>query len=213
MPIPVESAIREIIAVGRRLDARGLAPATSGNYSMRVSDGQIAITVSGRHKGRLRAADVMLVDGDGRALDGRKPSAETPLHLQLYRLYPRVQAVLHVHSVAAVALTRLSPDGTRLSLQGYEMLKAFPGVTTHEARVDIPVFENSQDTPDRSSRPTPFAPLRDPLVCPPGLPCFYPITPARSKPPSMQECRHCWWTGSPPRHSPQYRTESGVSTT
>jgi methylthioribulose-1-phosphate dehydratase len=147
MPIPVESAIREIIAVGRRLDARGLAPATSGNYSMRVSDGQIAITVSGRHKGRLRAADVMLVDGDGRALDGRKPSAETPLHLQLYRLYPRVQAVLHVHSVAAVALTRLSPDGTRFSLQGYEMLKAFPGVTTHEARVDIPVFDNSQDTP------------------------------------------------------------------
>jgi methylthioribulose-1-phosphate dehydratase len=67
MPKPVESAIREIIAVGRRLDARGLAPATSGNYSMRVSDGQIAITVSGRHKGRLRAADIMLVDGDGRA--------------------------------------------------------------------------------------------------------------------------------------------------
>ena len=41
MPIPVESAVHEIIAVGRRLDARGLAAATSGNYSQRVSDDRI----------------------------------------------------------------------------------------------------------------------------------------------------------------------------
>jgi methylthioribulose-1-phosphate dehydratase len=27
------------------------------------------------------------------------------------------------------------------------MLKALPGITSHEARVDIPVFDNSQDTP------------------------------------------------------------------
>jgi len=147
MPILVESAIIEIIAVGRRLDARGLAAATSGNYSLRVSDDRIAITVSGSHKGRLRAADVMLVDGDGCALDERTPSAETPLHMQLYRLYPRVQAVLHVHSVAAVALTSGLPEITHLALQGYEMLKALPGVTTHETRVDIPVFDNSQDIP------------------------------------------------------------------
>jgi methylthioribulose-1-phosphate dehydratase len=147
MSIPVESAVREIIAVGRRLDARGLAAATSGNYSLRVSNDRIAITVSGSHKGRLRAADVMLVDSDGRSLDDRTPSAETPLHVQLYRLYPQVQAVLHVHSVAAVALTRSWPKGTLLALEGYEMLKAFPGIITHEARVDIPVFDNSQDTP------------------------------------------------------------------
>jgi methylthioribulose-1-phosphate dehydratase len=145
MSIPPESAVLEIIAVGRRLDARGLAAATSGNFSMRISDDRVAITVSGSHKGRLRAADVMLVDGDGRSLDERVPSAETPLHIQLYRLYPHVQAILHVHSVAAVALTRLFPGATVLPVQGYEMLKAFPGVTTHESRIDVPVFENSQD--------------------------------------------------------------------
>src|SRR5271163_134545 len=147
MPIPVESAVSKIIGVGRRLDARGLAAATSGNYSLRVNDDRIAITVSGSHKGRLRAADVMLVDSEGRSLDERIPSAETPLHVQLYRLYPHVQAVLHVHSVAAVALTRSWPKARLVTLEGYEMLKAFPGITTHEARVDIPVFDNSQDTP------------------------------------------------------------------
>jgi methylthioribulose-1-phosphate dehydratase len=147
MHLSLESAAHEIIAVGRRLDARGLAAATSGNYSLRLGDDRIAITVSGSHKGRLCAADVMLVDGAGRSLDERIPSAETPLHVQLYRLYPHVQAILHVHSVAAVALTRWLPDATLLTLEGYEMLKAFPGITTHETRVEIPVFDNSQDAP------------------------------------------------------------------
>jgi methylthioribulose-1-phosphate dehydratase len=147
MPIPLETAVLDIIAVGRRLDARGLAAATSGNYSLRLGEDRIAITVSGSHKGRLSAADVMLVDGAGRSLDERTPSAETPLHVQLYRQYPEVQAVLHAHSVAAVALTRARPKATLLPLQGYEMLKALPGINTHEARVDIPIFENSQDTP------------------------------------------------------------------
>jgi methylthioribulose-1-phosphate dehydratase len=146
MPIAIESAVLEMIAVGRRLDARGLAAATSGNFSSRVGDERIAITVSGSHKGRLRTADVMLVDGEGRSLDDRRPSAETPLHVQLYRLYPHVEAILHVHSVAAVALTRSRPRATFLRVAGYEMLKALPGITTHEAWVDIPVFDNSQDT-------------------------------------------------------------------
>jgi len=146
MPTP-DLGIRELIAVGKRFDARGHAAATSGNYSLRVGDDRIAITVSGCHKGRLRPLDIMLVDGDGRALDDRKPSAETLLHTQLYRLYPHVQAVLHFHSVAAVALTRALPKITRLTVEGYEMLKAFPGITTHEARLDLPVFDNSQDIP------------------------------------------------------------------
>jgi methylthioribulose-1-phosphate dehydratase len=147
MPLSLESAVQELIALGQRLDARGLAAATSGNYSLRLSDTRIAITVSGSHKGRLRPADIMLVDGDGRSLDDRSPSAETPLHVQLYRLFPHLQAVLHAHSVAAVALTRSRPEDSLLVLEGYEMLKAFPGITTHEARVEIPIFDNSQDTP------------------------------------------------------------------
>jgi methylthioribulose-1-phosphate dehydratase len=30
-------------------------------------------------------------------------------------------------------------------LEGYELLKAFPGVATHACAIDIPVFDNSQD--------------------------------------------------------------------
>src|SRR6185312_7657453 len=62
MAMSLDEAVAAIIASGQRLNARGLAPATSGNYSVRPGDDRIAVTVSGRHKGRLSREDVMLVD-------------------------------------------------------------------------------------------------------------------------------------------------------
>lgn len=134
-----------IVAVGRAFDARDWAPATSGNYSARLDDGRIAITVSGRHKGRLVIDDVMTVDGDGRSLDGQRPSAETPLHTMLYASDPSIGAVLHSHSAAAVALTRAHPAAPGWTIAGHELLKALPGITTHDASVTIPIVDNSQD--------------------------------------------------------------------
>jgi len=129
------------------LDARGLAPATSGNYSVRVDAGRIAVTVSGRHKGRLTRDDVMLVDERGSALENKKPSAETGLHTLVYELFPEANAVLHVHSVPVVTLTRHLPAAAEIVLRDYEMLKAFPGITTHDTAVGIPIFANSQNIP------------------------------------------------------------------
>lgn len=132
-----------IVAVGRAFDARGWAPATSGNYSVRLDDGSFAVTVSGRHKGRLTPGDVMRVDADGVSLDGKRPSAETALHLSLYRRFPEVGAVLHSHSPQAVALSRVL--GTDWAIRGHELVKAFPGVLTHAAEIVLPVVDNSQD--------------------------------------------------------------------
>jgi methylthioribulose-1-phosphate dehydratase len=163
MSYPFAFAVADILAVGRRLDGRALALATTGNYSARLDDARIAITVSGRHKGRLQADDVMQVDGDGRALDARTPSAETALHASVYRLFPGANAVLHVHSVASITLTRLLPRGTDVVLEGYENLKIVPGVTTHETRLVIPVFDNSQDMPALARQvETRLRPLRPP---------------------------------------------------
>lgn len=141
----LDQAIQAITAIGQRLDARGLAAATSGNYSARLADGRIAITVSGRHKGRLSAKDVMVVDERGSPLEDQRPSAETALHTLLYGLYPHVNGVLHVHSVASTTLSRHLDTAGEILLQGYEMLKAFPGISTHETALHVPVFENSQD--------------------------------------------------------------------
>ncbi len=144
MTATLAAATAQIIAAGKFLDARGLAPATSGNYSMRLKDGTVAITVSGAHKGRLGESDVMAVDGGGRALEDKKPSAETLLHTQIYRLFPEANAILHIHSVPGAVLTRIDRSDD-VVFAGYEMLKAFPGISTHETSIAVPVFDNSQD--------------------------------------------------------------------
>ena len=133
-----------IVQVGRWLDGKGWAPATAGNYSLRLGDGRIAITVSGRHKGRLTEADVMTVDLDGNPLDAKRPSAETVLHCALYRQFPDVNAVLHSHSPHAVGLSRALP-GDHYRLAGHEMLKVLPGIATHEAEAVLPIVDNSQN--------------------------------------------------------------------
>ena len=138
-----QQASRQLIEAGWQLYARGMVPATSGNFSARLVDGTIAVTVSGRHKGRLGEEDIMRVDSDGRSLDGRRPSAETLLHTALYRRYRNANVILHPHSVNATILSRLCDDW--LNLQDYELLKAFPGIDSHDCTVRVPVFDNDQN--------------------------------------------------------------------
>jgi methylthioribulose-1-phosphate dehydratase len=133
----------ELIDAGRFIDNKGWVPATSGNFSACLSDGTIAVTVSGKHKGHLQLDDIMLVDAEGQALDGKKPSAETLLHTSIYRRFPEVRAVLHPHSVNATLASRIF--GQEIVLEDYELLKAFSGINTHETRIVIPVFANDQN--------------------------------------------------------------------
>jgi methylthioribulose-1-phosphate dehydratase len=133
----------ELIEAGRYIHSRGWVPASSGNFSARLSDCRIAITVSGRHKGYLTPDDIMLVDAEGHSLDGRTPSAETLLHTGLYRRYPSVNAVLHPHSPGSVVASRLFEN--EVVLEDHELLKALRGIDTHESRVVVPIFPNDQD--------------------------------------------------------------------
>lgn len=140
-----ETLTREIIEAGRFLYGRGWSPATSSNYSARLWADQALLTVSGKHKGQLGEDDVLATDLDGISLEpGKKPSAETLLHTQLYRWQPGIGAVLHTHSVNATVLSRLTLSDS-LVFADYELQKAFSGVTTHESQVEVPIFDNDQD--------------------------------------------------------------------
>ena len=85
------NAAQQLIAAGRFIDSKAWVPATSGNFSIRLPNGTIAITVSGKHKGRLEIDDIMLIDAAAQSLDGKKPSAETLLHTSLYKHYSDIQ--------------------------------------------------------------------------------------------------------------------------
>ena len=138
-----EQRATELIDAGRSLYKLGMVPATSGNFSAKLSGEKIAITVSGRHKGKLNQSDIMVIDSEGHSLDGRRSSAETLLHVQIYKHFPNVGVVLHPHSVNATLLSRINES--QLELQDYELLKAFPEIDTHDCRVVVPIFENDQD--------------------------------------------------------------------
>jgi methylthioribulose-1-phosphate dehydratase len=138
----------EIITNVRELSQAGWTPATSSNFSRRLDERHAAITVSGRDKGRLTEADIMVVDFDGNAVGtDHRPSAETLLHTHLYRRFADVGCVLHTHSQAQTVASRLYAGAGHVHLEGYELLKAFSGTTTHEVALDLPVYPNTQDMP------------------------------------------------------------------
>lgn len=136
----------EIARTGAELAARGWTPATSSNFSMRIDDAIVAVTVSGRDKGALTPDDVMAVGLDGQPLVANQhPSAETDLHLQVYRRQPSTGAVLHTHSHNQTVASRLFARDGMVVLQGWELQKALTGYTSHAGRLEVPVFPNSQD--------------------------------------------------------------------
>jgi len=126
----------------RRFGERGWCRATSGNFSVRLGADHCLITQSGRDKQQLGPDDLMVFGLDGTAGDGR-PSAETPLHAELYSLDDSIGAVLHTHSMTSTVLSRRAGDVVRLS--GFEMQKALNGFETHESEAIVTVFANEQD--------------------------------------------------------------------
>ena len=138
-------ATQQLIDAGRFIDSKGWVPATSGNFSARLLDGTIAITVSGKHKGQLKPEDIMRIDTNANSLDGKKPSAETVLHTSLYKRFPDIQSILHPHSLNATLISRIFTS--EIVLQDYELLKALRGITTHETRIVVPIFANDQNIP------------------------------------------------------------------
>jgi methylthioribulose-1-phosphate dehydratase len=135
-----------LIELARTYVDRGWSPATSGNYSVRSGADSCLITASASDKSALAPADLLPVDLDGQfdPTAGRRPSAETLLHLMLYRRDPAIGAVLHTHSPAGTVLSRLTAAAV-VRLTGYELLKAFTGVDTHQTEVVVPLIENDQD--------------------------------------------------------------------
>ncbi|MEK0362950.1 methylthioribulose 1-phosphate dehydratase [Pseudomonas sp. CBC3] len=151
-----EHLSQAIIDAGRFLYGRGWSPATSSNYSARLTSAEALLTVSGKHKGQLTVDDLLAVDMDGRSLEeGKKPSAETLLHTQLYRWQPEIGAVLHTHSVNATVLSRVCLSDS-LVFADYELQKAFSGIATHESQVVVPIFDNDQDIERLAARVQPW---------------------------------------------------------
>lgn len=108
-----ESALRDkIVRFGKLLYDRQLAHGSAGNLSVRLEDGSILVTPTNSSLGFLEPDRISKVAGDGRHLDGDPPSKEAFFHLAVYEVRPAAQAIVHLHSTHAVALSCLCHDNT-----------------------------------------------------------------------------------------------------
>jgi methylthioribulose-1-phosphate dehydratase len=138
---------RKLTELSRYFHKKGWALATSGNYSARIHKDRVVITASGKNKAVLTKKDLIVVDLQGNRIHSRDaaPSAETPLHCELYRRISGTRAVAHVHSKYSTLLSLLYADQRKILLSGYEMLKALEHVVTHDHTETVPIVANSQD--------------------------------------------------------------------
>jgi len=144
LPSPSE----ELAEAGQEFYRRGWVLGTSGNFSALLARKplRVCVTASGLEKGKLDETNFLELDDDAEILQGfGKPSAETLIHLTIYRFLPRARSILHTHSVWGTILSDHFFEEGAIEIEGYEMLKGLAGVTTHEHRERVPIVENSQD--------------------------------------------------------------------
>jgi len=81
-----------------------------GNVSCRLAD-KILITPTGLAYSAMEPTDIVTLDLNGRRLAGqREPSSEFRLHLALYRARADAGAIVHTHSVHAIALSLVAEE-------------------------------------------------------------------------------------------------------
>jgi 3-dehydro-4-phosphotetronate decarboxylase len=117
-----ENDLRDAIALmGKSLYDRGLAHGSAGNISVKLSDGWL-ITPTNSCLGRLDPARISRLDADGNLVSGDKASKESVLHIVMYEERPSSAAVVHLHSVHAVALS---------CIDGLDPKDALPPITAY----------------------------------------------------------------------------------
>lgn len=101
-----EELRKDVVQAGIRMYRDGLTHETSGNISCRIPGrDKILVTPSRIEYESMKPRDVMLVGFDGEPEEGgRSPSVETPFHLEIYKAREDVGAIVHSHSIYALAV-------------------------------------------------------------------------------------------------------------
>ena len=122
-----ESELREMICrFGRSLFERGLTAGSSGNISVRLSDGGWLATPTNSSLGFLDPARLSKLDDEGRLLSGDAPTKELPLHSALYTTRQDSGAIVHLHSTHSVAVSMLpdvDPDNVLPPMTAYYVMR------------------------------------------------------------------------------------------
>jgi len=101
---PLPKLRSTLVEVSHRLHQNGWVANHDGNASVRLHGDRYLITCTATSKRDIDDASLLIVDGKGQILEGRKrPFSELDLHLAAYAARPEVDAVLHAHPPFATA--------------------------------------------------------------------------------------------------------------
>jgi L-ribulose-5-phosphate 4-epimerase len=100
----LEAMKEAVLQANLELEKFGLVTLGWGNVSgIDRLHGAVAIRPSGVSCSRLRARDMVIVDLDGRILEGSlNPSSDMATHVALYRGFPEIGGIAHSHCEHAV---------------------------------------------------------------------------------------------------------------
>lgn len=94
-----------------KMEEKGLVAGTWGNISARVDDNYMVITPSGMNYNVLSPEDMILANIHDLSYVGKwKPSVELPLHAEIYKARPEINAVVHNHSLSASVVAAARKD-------------------------------------------------------------------------------------------------------
>lgn len=96
---------KSVLEANLELVRRGLVLSTFGNASgISRKDALVVIKPSGVPYDRMKSADLVVTDLEGKVVEGRlRPSSDLPTHLVLYKSFPAIGGVSHTHSEYATA--------------------------------------------------------------------------------------------------------------
>ena len=115
--------IKSLIDVCHNLHATGMVSGSGGNVSV-YDSGKMYITPTGVSLGEVSEENIVCVNVDDGTYSGDiRPSKEYIMHMECYRNRPDITAVVHVHSVYAVAMSCVLNPGDRVPVYfpGYAM--------------------------------------------------------------------------------------------
>ena len=95
-----------ILEASKKLYHLKLVAGTSGNISMRhpKKEDHYFITASGLAYDTMVEDDIVEIDKDGVPVNpNQKPSSEWKMHVEVYKNYPNINAIVHTHSPFATA--------------------------------------------------------------------------------------------------------------
>ncbi len=144
--------MKKLASLVRVMNSFGHNPATSGNYSLRSKTApEIAlVSESGIDKSQFSENNFLPIFYQSRQMheaylsSGRKSSDETDIHLSLYQI-TKANCVLHSHILDSLLFADLFYGKPYATIEGLELLKGFKGIKTHELKIHIPIFDNTQD--------------------------------------------------------------------